>query len=242
MGNAEYMGVKLQTAGSEDRPSTMQPGVLHWVITVAACVTGSVRAQDVCGRGEDCVSTRSCPAIVQQLTIARSTNDPVEKQEIINEVREKVCNKRERKVCCAQTDSPLDSNSVEKGEARIGDFNNIFHDIGGEAVALDSKTVLIKGFTYDGEGPDTFFLAGTSGRPSNRGDVVLPWPANGEKYTYADRDIPLIKRSFDGSEDILLTLPEGNTVDQLKWISVWCRDFDVDFGHVSFPQNFSLLS
>ena len=100
--------------------------------------------------------------------------------------------------------------------ARIGDFINIFHDIGGEAVALDSKTVLIKGFTYDGEGPDTFFLAGTSGRPSSRGDVVLPWPANGEKYTYADRDIPLIKRSFDGSEDILLTLPEGNTVDQLK--------------------------
>merc|ERR1711892_29318 len=74
--------VKLQTAGSEDRPSTMQPGVT-WVITVAACVTGSVRAQDVCGRGEDCVSTRSCPTIVQQLTIARSTNDPVEKRELV---------------------------------------------------------------------------------------------------------------------------------------------------------------
>ena len=131
----------------------------------------------------------------------------------------------------AQGPGAVDSNSVDKGEgegeqcyscgcnfclARIGDFINIFHDIGGEAVAVDSKTVLIKGFTYDGEGPDTFFLAGTSGRPSSRGDVVLPWPANGEKYTYADRDIPLIKRSFDGSEDILLTLPEGNTVDQLK--------------------------
>ena len=100
--------------------------------------------------------------------------------------------------------------------ARIGDFVNIFHDIGGEAVALDSKTVLIKGFTYDGEGPDTFFLAGTSGRPSSRGEVVLPWPANGESYSYGDRDIPLIKRSFDGSEDILLTLPGDFTVDQLK--------------------------
>merc|ERR1711892_1406567 len=198
---------KLQTARSEDRPSTMQPGLLHWVITVTACVTGSVRAQDVCGRGEDCVSTRSCPAIVQQLNIARSTNNPVEKQDIINEVREKVC--------CAQTDSPLDSNSVDKGEAIIGDFNNIFHDIGGEAVALDSKTVLIKGFTYDGEGPDTFFLAGTSGRPSNsRGDAVLPWPYAGKDYTYNDRDIPLIKRSFDGGEDIVLTLPQGKTVDQ----------------------------
>ena len=99
---------------------------------------------------------------------------------------------------------------------RIGKFNNIFHDIGGQAFALDSKTVLIKGFTYDGEGPDTFFLAGTSGRPSSNGEVVLPWPANGKKYTYDSRDIPLIKQSFDGSEDLVLTLPEGKTVDQLK--------------------------
>ena len=101
--------------------------------------------------------------------------------------------------------------------ARIGDFVNLAHDIGGEAVAVDSKTVLIKGFTYDGEGPDTFFLAGTSGRPSSRGEVVLPWPANGKTYGYGDRNIPLIKRSFDGSEDLVLTLPAGYTVDQLKY-------------------------
>ena len=99
----------------------------------------------------------------------------------------------------------------------IGSFRNIFHDIGGQAYAVDSKTVLIKGFTYDGEGPDTFFLAGTSGRPSSsKGDAVLPWPYAGKDYTYSDRDIPLIKRSFDGGEDIVLTLPQGKTVDQLK--------------------------
>lgn len=210
----------------------------HWIIVVAAWC-GSVRAQDSCLRGEECVSARSCPAIVKQLDRARSTSDPVEKQEIINELREKVCSKRDRRVCCAQENSPLEKNA-SKGEVRIGKFNNIFHDIGGQAFALDSKTVLIKGFTYDGEGPDTFFLAGTSGRPSSNGEVVLPWPANGKKYTYDSRDIPLIKRSFDGSEDIVLTLPEGKTVDQLKWISVWCRDFDVNFGHVNFPKNFSL--
>ena len=99
---------------------------------------------------------------------------------------------------------------------RIGDFVNLFHDIGGEAVAVDSKTVLIKGFTYDGKGPDTFFLAGTSGRPSSRGEVVLPWPASRELYNYTDRDVPLIKRSFDGSEEIVLTIPGDFTVNQLK--------------------------
>ena len=45
---------------------------------------------------------------------------------------------------------------------------------------------------------------------------MLPWPADGNSYGYNDRDIPLIKRSFDGSEDINLQLPDGITVDQLK--------------------------
>ena len=57
-------------------------------------------------------------------------------------------------------------------------------DIGGRAYAVDAQTVLIKGFTYDGEGPDTFFLAGTGGRPSAAGELVLPWPADGKQYQY----------------------------------------------------------
>ena len=100
---------------------------------------------------------------------------------------------------------------------KIGNFVNIFHDIAGEVFATGSNTVLIKGFTYDGEGPDTFFLAGSSGKPSARGDVsVIPWPADGQEYGYNDRSLPLIKRSFDGSEDLVLQLPPGASVQQLK--------------------------
>ena len=59
----------------------------------------------------------------------------------------------------------------------IGSFKNFYHNIGGDVYALDSNNILIKGFTYDGEGPDAFFLAGTSGKPSRlHGDVVLPYP------------------------------------------------------------------
>ena len=46
------------------------------------------------------MGTRSCAAIVEKLNIARTTSDQGEKQEIIEEVRKKVCNKKERKVCC----------------------------------------------------------------------------------------------------------------------------------------------
>ena len=149
------------------------------------------------------------------------------------------------------------SSSSRGSQKKIGSFVNIFHDIAGEVFATDTDSVVLKGFTYDGEGPDTFFLAGTSKRPSAAGSLVLPWPADGKEYSYTDRDIPLIKRSFDGSEDVVLQLPAGVTVDQLKWdsyfiifiiihyyyyfrwISVWCRDFDINFGHVTFPKNFS---
>ena len=97
----------------------------------------------------------------------------------------------------------------------IGSFKNIFHDISGEAYALDSKTILIKGFTYDGEGPDAFFLAGTSGRPSKNGDVVLGYPFEGKHYSYDDKTIPILGE-FAGDKNIILSLPPGKTVDQLK--------------------------
>ena len=43
----------------------------------------------------------------------------------------------------------------------------------------------------------------------------MQWPADGKKYDYND-DIPLIKRSFDGSEDITLKMPPGADVKDIK--------------------------
>ena len=67
------------------------------------------------------MATRSCEAIVEKLNIARTTSDQGEKQEIIEEVRKKVCNKKERKVCCENSNAPLEKNSVnnDEGENRL---------------------------------------------------------------------------------------------------------------------------
>ena len=113
-------------------------------------------------------------------------------------------------------DTKSSSQEETGGLRKLGSFRNFFHDISGDAYKVDSNTILIKGFTYDGEGPDTFFLAGTSGKPSRSGEYVLPYPDDGQKYTYNDQSLPLIKRSFDGSDDITLTLPPGESVDDLK--------------------------
>merc|ERR1719244_237236 len=41
---------------------------------------------------------------------------------------------------------------------KIGDFVKLAHGVSGTAYAVNKSTILIKGFTYDGKGPDAFFL------------------------------------------------------------------------------------
>ena len=74
---------------------------------------------------------------------------------------------------------------------KIGTFSNIVHGIAGTAYAMNSSTILIKGFKYDGECPDAFFLGGTKGQPSKDG-WPLPYPFEGQFYKYVAPDIPIL--------------------------------------------------
>jgi len=112
-------------------------------------------------------------------------------------------------------------------EKFIGKFTNYHHGIAGEVYAADEQTLKIKGFEYDGAGPDAFFWAGTSGEPSKVG-IILPFPFDGKFYDYEDRSAPVLGR-FEGA-DLTLHLPPGTQVSDLKWLSVWCRAFTVNFG------------
>merc|ERR1712223_2382531 len=114
---------------------------------------------------------------------------------------------------------------------QIGYFVELHHGVAGDVFALDEETIVIKNFVYDGQGPDAFILAGTSGQPSKGGEVVFPIPNDdGRTYAYTDKDIPILGR-FTGDEDVVLRLPPGRRVSDLKWLSVWCREYAVDFGH-----------
>ena len=62
----------------------------------------------------------------------------------------------------------------------------------------------------------------------------MPYPFNGEFFDYESPDAPVLG-SFNG-EDILLHLPPELKVSQLKWLSVWCRAFTVNFGDLIFPS------
>lgn len=204
-------------------------------------------ARGVCRLPEVCTPIRRCAPALEQLQQAKAAVDGAEKARIIGDLRTMVCGlKSDRTVCCkdgeggtsADTFSSSElfisgtESSAATGKRKIGSFVNIFHDIAGEVFALDDETILIEDFNYDGEGPDAFFLAGTTGRPSRNGQVVLPFPDEGKTFAYTDKDIPILGR-FTGDQDIVLKMPPGRKVSDLKWLSVWCRDFVVDFGHAN---------
>merc|ERR1711881_251492 len=130
----------------------------------------------------------------------------------------------------------MGTNSVES-LVKIGDFQNYHHGIGGEVFMKDEKTLVIKGFTYDGSGPDAFFWTGTEGKASSKG-TILPYPFTGKFYHYEDQSAPILGERYDGTKEITLTLPKDTNASDLKWLSVWCRAYSVNFGDtaLTFPE------
>ncbi|CAB4055044.1 unnamed protein product [Lepeophtheirus salmonis] len=103
----------------------------------------------------------------------------------------------------------------------VGSLTDHVHkyDISGDIHILDGKTLQIRGFNYNGQGPDAFFYVGKWGDPGSNYGVKINYPTpNSESRLGAF-----------SNEDILLKMPQGVETWDLKWISVWCREYSVDF-------------
>ncbi|XP_043479510.1 protein Skeletor, isoforms B/C isoform X3 [Leptopilina heterotoma] len=109
---------------------------------------------------------------------------------------------------------------------QLGRLSELHHGVSGEIYAVDGRTLFIKGFNYDGEGPAAFFYAGSSKSPGNNGFRVRD-----ERGT-----TNVLKRYRN--KDITLTLPEGKTLNNIKWFSVYCDEFAVNFGDIKIPRSF----
>ena len=78
--------------------------------------------------------------------------------------------------------------------------------------------------SYDGAGPDAYFYIGERGEPSGNGIHIAD-----------DKGTLEILASYR-NEDIVLTLPGGKTLRTIRWLSVWCDAFGVNFGEVRIPR------
>nr|QUP51775.1 knickkopf 3 [Locusta migratoria] len=108
----------------------------------------------------------------------------------------------------------------------IGKLKTLHHGVTGEVYAVDARTLHIRDFSYDGEGPAAFFWAGDTKSPSSYGFKV-----NDEKGT-----TNVLSRYR--KKHITVTLPDNKTLRDIKWFSVWCDEFAVNFGDVKIPKNF----
>ena len=79
-----------------------------------------------------------------------------------------------------------------------------------------------------GFAPDAFFYVGRTLPVSKETGILVPYPGSSSSE---------ILLAHDGNTDIILTLPGDLTTSEIKWLSVWCRQFEVSFGDIEFPTS-----
>lgn len=124
------------------------------------------------------------------------------------------------------------TDAVYKG-TYIGKFSTLHHDVVGDVYAVDNITIYVEGFSYDGEAPDAFFFAGNkTPEPSNRG-FIIPDERGRSEVLGPYR-----------SQNLVLRFPKTKkgqrSLNDVQWVSVWCRKFAIDFGHVKVPRGIKL--
>ncbi|RWS28866.1 protein Skeletor: isoforms D/E-like protein, partial [Leptotrombidium deliense] len=107
----------------------------------------------------------------------------------------------------------------------LGKLKTNAHGVTGDVFIVDESTIFIKNFNYDGLGPDAYFWSGYTPKPEQNG-FIIPDEKGSTKPLSAYKN-----------KNVVLRLPEGNTVRDIKWIAVWCRKAVVNFGDVSIPKN-----
>ncbi|KAG5673657.1 hypothetical protein PVAND_003685 [Polypedilum vanderplanki] len=104
---------------------------------------------------------------------------------------------------------------------RAGSFSKISHNVSsGSIEILDSKTIRIPNFSYDGLGKSVYFWAGVGAQPASKG-FKIP-----DDLGYLD---PI--RAYN-EETITLELPGERTIFEIDWLSIFDLDTNENFGSI----------
>ncbi|XP_015516965.1 protein Skeletor, isoforms B/C [Neodiprion pinetum] len=127
--------------------------------------------------------------------------------------------------CFYQAHAQDEDDEVYKGKY-LGKLNAYHHQVSGDVYAVDEYTLLLKSFSYDGNGADTFFWAGAANRPGPQGFIV---PDEWGKTN-------VLERYFN--KDFTLTLPDGKKITDIKWFAIYDLSNQNTFGDVYIPEQF----
>ncbi|XP_014230471.1 protein Skeletor, isoforms B/C isoform X2 [Trichogramma pretiosum] len=116
---------------------------------------------------------------------------------------------------------------------RVGSFTSFAHALSGDVYVVDEYTLFVKNFSYDGTAPNAVFWVGNSSMPMPDG-TPISYPEH-----HSRNPSPL---GYYKNADILLKLPYNMRVRDIKYLSVWCQRFTVNFGQVNIPANLKIPS
>jgi hypothetical protein len=102
------------------------------------------------------------------------------------------------------------------------ELSTIAHGVSGSVTVVDEDTVRVDDFTYDGGGIVVYFYLGQQ----NTQSAFISGLSIGDD---------LFGTSFSGSQPAFtVDLPVGQTLEGWNAISVWCVDFNANFGSGTF--------
>lgn len=102
---------------------------------------------------------------------------------------------------------------------RTRQLSMLEHGVAGTVLIKDDCTIEVSDFFYDGGGPSVYFYGGQN-------QVYI----GANAFSIG----PLLTGTVYDAGTITLAIPEGKTLDDFDSISVWCFDFNANFGDAFF--------
>uniref|UniRef100_A0A914RHM1 DM13 domain-containing protein n=1 Tax=Parascaris equorum TaxID=6256 RepID=A0A914RHM1_PAREQ len=128
----------------------------------------------------------------------------------------------------------------DENDARRGLVGFFYEVSSGPIIVLDSKTFLIPNFRFQGSiPPDGWIFSGKGDIDKATGKIAYVIGRDtAERYVkqqFILRHCPL-REDYDGRKELIVRLANDQTVYDINYISVFCYEFAVDFGHVVFDM------
>ena len=115
----------------------------------------------------------------------------------------------------------------------VGPLVEQHHGVAGEVWLHNETTLVVRNFSYDGEGVDVYFWAATEDAADGAG-VILPHPFTGIFYAPDAKDAPVLAAA--DKETVTLVLPPDLALTEVKWLSVFSRQFGIVYASVRLPE------
>ncbi len=124
----------------------------------------------------------------------------------------------------ALVDNELISEDCTAEHPMVGrsmELSSLAHGVSGTVTVMNDCELEVTNFNYDGGGPNVFFFAAVDRAYSSNYFVIGP-QLNGQRWV---------------NDTLRLPIPEGKSLDDFNSLSVWCSDFNANFGEVFFGES-----